>query len=239
VEHAGQQAQCSIERDATVQLVCSMGGKCTFTSQLFNARFDPNKAEIRVLRMDCLDHLFIFFRLEGTGGVNDASAGANGAQRSHENLALASGLAREVFHAQAVTNLRIAAKGTGAAARNVSEYQVAGGFIGELCDVEEPALDAIAEASEPHTQLLKARRAGLARNDASPRVALCEDQRLAAGRSAAIENLASLPCNLRDKLRAFILKPCAPFAKGIGCRNVAGDHAARRGEQLAWLKMNA
>ncbi len=72
----------------------------------------------------CGDDLLVFFRFQGTGGVENAAAGTDGAQSGVENGPLAFGLAGQIFRAEAVANLWIAAQRAGAAARNVGQSQI-------------------------------------------------------------------------------------------------------------------
>ena len=136
----------------------------------------------------CGDDLLVFFRLQRAGGVDDAAAGADGAQCGGENRPLAFGLAREVFEAQAVANLRVAAQRSGAAARHVGQHKVEGRLFRERGCVGQAAFDPVAEKGQPLAQLLQSRRAGFAGDDAGLRVALGQDQRLAAGSRAGIED---------------------------------------------------
>ena len=99
-------------------------------------------------------------------------------------------------------------------------------------------------AGETFLQLLKARGTGFAGEDAGLRVALGQDQRLAAGRGAGIQNafyflVERYGSEFGNQLRALILKTHAALLKCRGCGHVAGDDGARRGEQFSGFKDDA
>ena len=79
------------------------------------------------------------------------------------------------------------------------------------------------------------------------RVALGQDQRLAAGRGATVEDsfhllveiLALRTGQLGHQLRALILNAHAALAEGFGRDYVAGDDSACGGEHFAGFEHNA
>jgi hypothetical protein len=81
-------------------------------------------ARISIFREYGSDHLLVFFGLEGTGGIDNAAAGANRAKRSGENRALAVGVARQIFLTQAMADFGVASQSAGAAAGNVRQHKI-------------------------------------------------------------------------------------------------------------------
>ena len=118
------------------------------------------------------------------------------------------------------------------ATRSKAESSLSVGCVGE------PAFHAIGISGKAFAQLGKAPWARFAGQNASLRIALGEDERFSAGRSARIEDgfdlaagiLSGICGELSDQLRTFILQARAAFAKRCRCRDVAGNDGAGGGE---------
>ena len=122
-----------------------------------------------------------------------------------------------------------------------------------LHPLRQRAASASRHSIRPHTR--QAARASppaaagsLRRQRCAPGDALGEDQRLAAGRRAGIEDCfpglgrdlrRRKRRNLRHQLRAFVLNAHAALAECCRRGHVAGNHGARRGQQLAGRKLNS
>src|SRR5271157_2669719 len=87
----------------------------------------------------------------------------------------------------------VPAQCAGAAARDVSQDEVEGRALGELCRICEPALDLIYAASKPVTQLFEARRAGLISKDMCIGVALGENESFPTRSGTCIEDARHFP----------------------------------------------
>ena len=155
------------------------------------------------------DYIFVLFPLQRTRGVDHKPSETNGAQCRAKDGLLAFSLTRQILRAQAMTNFRIAAECTGAAAGHVRQHYVVSGLIGELCRICEPALDAATQRLKPLSQLGQPLRARFAGHDARCWIALSENQGLATGRSAAVQNRAPPRRNLGNQLRSLVLQPHA------------------------------
>ena len=236
MEDARQEAERAFRREAAAEPLRAGGGEDAGGEQGFDLRMERDRAGAGKFRERRGDDLLVFFRLQRAGGVNDAAAGADGAQGGAKDGALSLGLAREVRGAQTVANLGIAAQGAGAAARDIGQDNVKGGAFFEGRGVGEAAFDLGSVGSKALAQPGEALGIGLAGDDAGLGIALGEDEGLAAGGGATVENRvrsASLPRDFGDQLRAFILKADAALAKGRGCGYIAGEDGAGSREQLA------
>ena len=212
-----------------------------FAEQGFDAVFERNLTRIRSCGQYSGNDLLVFFRLQRAGGVDDEAAGTDCAQCGSENCALTFCLAREVFQAEAMANLRIATQRSSAAARHIGQGQVEDGFFGERGCVGKPTFYAGGVWGEALLQLGKPGLAGFHGDDASFGVALGQDERLAAGSRATIEDcfyflvglLAATASQFGHQLRAFVLEAHAAFTEGFRRGDVAGENGSCGGEQLA------
>ena len=131
-----------------------------------------------------------------------AHRGARRAARREESLAGARPGARRSSSCRRwrISGLRpsvpVPLHGTSASTRSKTPSSVERGRVGQ------PALDAVAERSQPLAQLSQPLRARFAGNDARLRIALGEDQRLAAGRRAASRMLFALWSRVRRSRRS-------------------------------------
>ena len=92
------------------------------------------------------------------------------------------------------------------------------------------------QAAQALSQLRQPLRARLAGHDVRSGIALGENQRLATGSRAAIQNCVTPPvrgCNLRHQLRSLILQPHAALAKCRSLRYIARRQRACRGQQFS------
>ena len=100
----------------------------------------------------CSHNGFVLFRLERTGGVDEASAGGETLQRGREDHPLTDGLAGEFLFGESQADLGVAAERAGAAAGDVAEDEVelAGAFR-KFGRVDDGGIDVggIGEAPEP------------------------------------------------------------------------------------------
>ena len=87
-----------------------------------------------------------------------------------------------------MTNLRIAAQRASAATRHIYERKIEHGFFFKFGCIGKPALHAIGMRGEAFAQIGKPPRTRFASDDLRVGVAFRKDERLAAGRSARIEN---------------------------------------------------
>ena len=119
-------------------------------------------------------------------------AGPHGAQCRAKNRALPLGLPRQILRLQPMANLGIAAQRSGAAAGHIGQHHVvtavsSSSAVASASRHSTRRPDA-ASRSRRSRQPLRARFAG---HDARLRIPLGKDQRLSAGRGAAIQNLLS------------------------------------------------
>src|ERR1700678_722157 len=159
-------------------------------------------------------------------------------------------MAGEVRRLQAMANFGIATEGAGAAAWDVGEDQVVsrnevniGGKLGcvglhQMDPVDEGWIlrfclrNSLAKGCE-------SRGIQLAGSDASLRIAFGEDECLAAGGCAAIENTGAMTGQLRNKLGAFVLEANSSAFECCGSGHVSGDDATGRGEERARFEANS
>jgi hypothetical protein len=223
------------------EAVCAGIAEEALAEERLYAGFQGNLTDFRGVGERSSDNLLIFFGFEGAGGVNDAAAGPDSAQGGQQQRKLAFGLAGEVFKAQPVADLRVAAQCACAAARHVGKDKIECGVFGEGGCVGEPALDPVAKRGETLAQRLKSLGAGFAGQDACRGVALGEDEGLVAGGRAGIENpLGGVGgSQFCDQLGTFVLEAQASPAKGRAASHVAGDDGAGAGKQFSGLKLNA
>jgi hypothetical protein len=249
VEDAGQEAKSALGREALVETDGGDRGEDGFAEQGIEARVERDLAGAGGFGENGGKDLLVFLGFQGAGGVDDVATGANGAQGRGEDGALALGLTREVFGAEAMADFRVAAQSAGAAAGNVGEGEgeIGGRIFCQRGGVGEAAFNLIRMSGEALAQLVEALRAGFAGEDAGLRIALGQDESFAAGGRASIYDafyflggiLVGAGCNFCDELRALVLEADAAIEEGRGGGDVAGNNGAGVGEQFAGGKLDA
>ena len=218
LEQAGEKAQRSLGGERGLEAFRASGSENAFDKQGFDAGLERKLAGIGGSRQHRGNDLLVLLRLQRTGRVDNTPSGTNGAQSSRKDRSLAFSLTSEIGQVQPVANLRIAAQRAGATARHVGQDKI----ISRRSSVSALHRRGGIRRDPPSGARRFVICSNLAALDSQATmracgVALGQNQRLASGRGASVEDAVSLPdsplANLGHQLRAFVLEAHAALAE--------------------------
>src|SRR5215470_1503728 len=112
-----------------------------------------------------------------------------------------------------MANFWVTSQCSGAAARRVAQDEIILRFQLKGCNICQLEID-IPPAPQHALHCPEAPLTDITGGNPSIWIAFRKNRSLATGCSASIEDLLTVPCNLRNQLRAFILNPHPAVTKG-------------------------